>query len=370
LQSTIISLSYPMKMNLVGYTAMQTATTRRRLPLTLQSLYADLLARLQSEVVLDLDGTPVQREADGRKYWYIVQQRGGRKTEKYLGPVSEELNRRVMEVRQANLDRRAREVERSRFVRMCVDGGLARADAQTGKILNALARSGLFRLRGVLVGTHAFRQYPGILGVTLPEALGITDDIDLAQFHPISIALDDQLDPTLAETLEQVGHFIARPSLHQHATAWQDTNNHIQVELLTPNEGPDRDEPLELPSLGAFATPLRFLDYLIHQPIPAAVLYRAGILVNIPRPERYAIHKLIVAVRRRATSLAKARKDIEQAGALIEVLSEDRPDELEQAFLDAWERGREWRTALASGARRLSKIPRAALSTLSGGHVV
>lgn len=252
---------------------------------------------------------------------------------------------------------------------MCVDGGLARTDAQTGKVLNALARSGLFRLRGVLVGTHAFRQYPGLLGVTLPEALGATDDIDLAQFQSISIALDDHLDPTLAETLKQVGHFIARPSIHQHATAWQDTSSHIEVELLTPNEGPDRDEPLELPSLGAFATPLRFLDYLIHQPIPAAVLYRSGVCVNIPRPERYAIHKLIVAVRRHATSLAKARKDIEQASALIDVLSEDRPDELEQAFVDAWLRGDEWRRALTSGVSRLSKSSRAALSALAGGRI-
>ncbi|WP_269746877.1 GSU2403 family nucleotidyltransferase fold protein [Oceanibaculum pacificum] len=35
------------------------------------------------------------------------------------------------------------------------------------------------------------------------------------------------------------------------------------------------------------------------EPIPAAVIYRRGILVQIPRPERFAIHKLIVSERRR-----------------------------------------------------------------------
>jgi len=55
---------------------------------------------------------------------------------------------------------------------------------------------------------------------------------------------------------------------------------------------------------------------------------RSGVLVNVPQPVRYAIHKLIVATRRIPSAAAKARKDIEQAAALIRVLAKDRLDGL------------------------------------------
>lgn len=70
------------------------------------------------------------------------------------------------------------------------------------------------------------------------------------------------------------------------------------------------------------------------------LLYRSGALVQIPRPERFAIHKLIVADRRRSDpSRLKARKDRAQADLLIEVLSEERPGELVEAYEDAIGRG-------------------------------
>ena len=115
------------------------------------------------------------------------------------------------------------------------------------------------------------------------------------------------------------------------------------VEILTPNQGPDRDEPVALPALGVYAKPLRFLDFLLVEAIPAAVPYRYGVLVNVPQPARYAVHKLIVATRRARTAAAKARKDIEQAMALIRVLAEDQPDELAHAYAEARNRGEQWR---------------------------
>ena len=228
---------------------------------------------------------------------------------------------------------------------MCRAGGLPAADAQTGKVLLAVSKAGAFRLRGVLVGTHAFRCYPALLGVEISEARAVTEDIDLAAYRSVSVALDDRLDPSLGEALNRIGPFIARPGLHREPAAWRDAGSGALVELLTPNEGPDRDEPMELPALGAHALPLRFLDYLIREPMQAAILYRSGILANVPDPARYAVHKLIVATRRAAAAPAKARKDVEQSAALIRVLAEDRPDELEDAYAEARARGRR-------GARR------------------
>jgi hypothetical protein len=342
---------------------MATAGTMaiRRLPLTVQAAYSDLLARLQHDSLLALGGTPVLRERGGRKYWYTVQRFADHSVEKYIGPDSDEVRERIESAQRISEDLKQRDRQRSRLTRMCVEGGLRRADAQTGKLLLALSKAGIFRLRGVLVGTHAFRCYPALFGVELPEAIAVTEDVDIAAFHSVSVALDDHLDPALADALEQVGPFIARPSLHQRSTAWTDRESGIAVELLTPSEGPDSDEPVELPALDAYAQPLRFLDYLIHHPVQAAVLYRSGVLVNVPQPARYAIHKLIVATRRRDGEGTKASKDIEQAAALIGVLSEDRPDELEEAYVEARERGPSWRDHVGRGVRRLPVSARQAL---------
>ena len=75
--------------------------------------------------------------------------------------------------------------------------------------------------------------------------------------------------------------------------------------------------------MNVYAQGLPFLKFLIAEPIPAVALHRSGILLQIPRPERYAIHKLIVAQRRSGPVRAKAVKDLAQAYALIGVLVED-----------------------------------------------
>ena len=330
----------------------------------MQTTYADLLTRLQEDTVLELGGTTVLRERSGRKYWYSVQRLADHTVERYLGPDTDEVRARVEQAQKVKEDLRQREKQRGRLARMCREGGLPRVDAQTGKVLFALSKAGIFRLRGVIVGTHAFRCYPALLGVEVSEAHAVTEDIDVAAFHSVSIALDDQLDPALAEALKQIGPFVARPGLHQQPTAWRDRESGVLVELLTPNEGPDRDEPLELPTLGAYALPLRFLDYLIHGPAQAAALYRSGILINVPQPARYAVHKLIVATRRAFSAAAKAAKDIEQSAALIRVLAEDRPDELDDAFVEARARGPSWREAVDRGARRLPPDAKTALANV------
>ncbi len=94
----------------------------------------------------------------------------------------------------------------------------------------------------------------------------------------------------------------------------------------------------------------------------AVVLYRYGVLVNIPQPARYAIHKLIVATRRNRASVDKATKDVRQAAELIQSLAEIRPDELEAAWLEARERGAKWRKSMDAGVRRLPRQAKDALN--------
>ncbi len=88
----------------------------------------------------------------------------------------------------------------------------------------------------------------------------------------------------------------------------------FKVEFLTPNRGSDdlAGNPVQMPALGgAAAFPLRLLDFLIRQPVRAVLLHGAGVPILIPSPERYAVHKLIVASRRKddRDTATKAVKD-------------------------------------------------------------
>ena len=151
------------------------------------------------------------------------------------------------------------------------------------------------------------------------------------------------------------------PSLEQGRTwRWRQTAGNALVEFLTPAFG---DEGLrDLPALGVQAQALHYLNYLLADPIPAAIPYRSGVLVQIPRPERFAIHKLIVADRRRADDRLKAAKDRAQAALLIAVLAKDRPEDLAEALEDARARGPRWRDRINAS---LAKLPESA-AQLSG----
>ena len=78
--------------------------------------------------------------------------------------------------------------------------------------------------------------------------------------------------------------------------------------------------------------------------------------MQIPRPERYAVHKLIVAARRHSSSALKAKKDLAQAEILFEVLSEDRPGELANALTTAMERGPAWREAIETSQAKSARV--------------
>jgi hypothetical protein len=124
-----------------------------------------------------------------------------------------------------------------------------------------------------------------------------------------------------------------------------------------------------MPTLGgAAAQPLRFLDFLIADPVRSVMLYRGGVPVRIPAPERFAVHKLIVATRRgtedetQSGFASKREKDIRQAGILVEALSMKRRQvDLTEAWAEAWDRGPAWREAMAGGRAMMVPGQRVAL---------
>lgn len=61
----------------------------------------------------------------------------------------------------------------------------------------------------------------------------------------------------------------------------------FKVEFLTPMRGRKEvtERKTEIRQLGITAVSLRFLDYLIEEPLPVAALGRRPVLVRVPQPE-------------------------------------------------------------------------------------
>jgi hypothetical protein len=317
------------------------------LPLPIQTMYAELAERAQlGQMAEDFDpvGLFIKRTHQGRVYWYFRSATvGGNRHDKYVGPATPDLEQRVARHRVEKSGYK----ERRSLVSALIRSGLRGPDARTGRILEALAKAGVFRMRAVLVGTAAYQTYPGLIGARLPIANAMTDDLDLAQFRGISIAIEDQVEVPFLDILrgvdpdfQPIGPIFAPGRASRFALG-----DRYRVDILTPMQGPSDDSPVALPALQADAQPLRYLDFLIYREVQAVSLWGAGIPVNVPAPERYALHKLLVSRLRIATSQsqAKATKDIRQAGDLITVLAAQRPYELRDIWEELTARGPKWR---------------------------
>ena len=328
-----------------------------------QSAYLDLRRLLLDERVADIRGTPIQITVKGRSFWYDKYRVGQDVVRRYIGPDTDELRAKLDAARQLKEASEQRRKDRTRLVRVLRAEGYASTDAKTGSLLSGFANTGVFRLGGTLIGTVAFRHYEGELGIVLGfDQLAQTGDIDIGSFERLSLAIDDHVERPLADVLTEL-KFAAVPSLERGKTwRWAQGGGDLLVEFLMPAH---RDETIrDLPALGVSAQALRHLDYLLEDRIPAVWIYRSGVLIQIPRPERFAIHKLIVADRRRdGPDHIKARKDRAQAALLIEALAEVRPDELAEAYENAMDRGPRWRERIEAS---LARMPEAAetLATL------
>ena len=97
-------------------------------------------------------------------------------------------------------------------------------------------------------------------------------------------------------------------------------------------KGKETQEPVFLPAFKLSAQPLRHLGYLLEVVTQSVVLGSDPVLVNLPDPARFALHKLWTSTRRPTAFQTKAMKDALQAEQLIEVLLDERPDDLERAW--------------------------------------
>jgi hypothetical protein len=212
-------------------------------------------------------------------------------------------------------------------------GRAAIADTGTARVIRELAEGGMFHVGGVLVGTQSFACIGNLLGVVWDATTLKTRDVVIAIERNVSIAVPDMISdvPKTLESMEMGFFPIPRLNHKEPSTSFSIRRNPLRVDLITPQKSRS-DGPVFIKRLNAAAQPLKFLDYLIEDPIRGAVLNGDATIVLIPQPIRYALHKLIVSQEREVIAGAKRQKDLWQAFQLLEFFVAENPLEIEPSW--------------------------------------
>ncbi|MFZ4539000.1 GSU2403 family nucleotidyltransferase fold protein [Propionivibrio sp.] len=194
------------------------------------------------------------------------------------------------------------------------------------KILETLARGGLFSKGVVLVGSHAFAAIGNMLGVRWGDKLKTTD-MDFARPSGIALAIPDAGgNINIPDTVKQDDpSFFEIPQLSrkQPSTSMMSSKSKVKIDFLTVQKNAIDTSPHYFSDLGIAADPLKYMDYLLGgESRQGLIIGNYAIPVNLPDPARLAIHKLVIAQERTLSFETKSQKDIRQASELIDALSD------------------------------------------------
>ncbi|MDL1871843.1 hypothetical protein FBR05_06525 [Deltaproteobacteria bacterium PRO3] len=333
-----------------------------RISLETQTLYNELMEQLSAQEahrsIGHLPGTFVTKKVKGGIYYYFQYSTpGGVLKQIYLGKEDAVLQR-VLE--KFEKERPLFLAEQKNIQRLCAQlrvGGALVTDASSGRVLKALADAGVFQGGGVLVGTHAFSVLGNLLGYRWEGAGLKTQDVDLASPAVLDVAVpENSADiPKALESLEM--GFLPVTGFHPSdpSTSFKVRGQALRVDLLTPEQSPHRKKSVLIPRWNAWAQPLRYLDYLLEDTVRGAVIDGGGILVYVPTPARFALHKLIVSQERSVAFHGKGEKDLRQAAQILEVLAAERPGDLTMAWKNLKGRGVDWVKKAKAGLSALRR---------------
>jgi hypothetical protein len=331
----------------------------------LLTLYAELLQQVQ-EITAPAGSVRTQR-VKGKEYLKANTTVGAIRRTIHIGAATDPT---------AQLRAKAigEEMERAKARRQMVGllrrAGLPAPLPELGRILEALAAADLFHAGVVLVGTAAYQCYSPLVGAILPAASMMTQDLDIATAS-LTIAApaeepsieDNEGREKATQSLEEIlrradPSFMALPGLTPNAPASRfRARSGFLVEVLVPQRSRADADPMPIPGLRAGGSPFQHLAWLIDGPSQAAALYGSGVFVRVPQPARYAVHKLILAQKRRSSDAVKRRKDLAQARALIEAMKGNDPHAIEDAMEDAKNQGeRGWRKPIDRSLREIGPV--------------
>lgn len=328
------------------------------LSLSAQTAYAELLesARAQDlhRSIANLSGSFASKQIKGRKYWYYqYRDVDGSVKQLYVGPDTEEV--RVLMERAKEKPSKALEP----LARSAIALGCVRVLPKHFRIIRRLSEYGFFHAGGVLIGTHAFLAHGNMLGVRWHDGAQ-TLDIDFAHAGKnISLALPTTIKVDVHKALEslEMGFLpIASFDGYTGPTYLNPAEPELRVDFLTPLNRAG-EKPFNLSNLNVALQPLKFMEFVLEHPTQAAVFYEEGaVIVNVPMPVRYALHKLLVWGEREEAFRTKAGKDLLQSAALISYLKDHRPTEIHEAWTDLLGRGKGWRKRADEGIEALGKL--------------
>jgi hypothetical protein len=296
--------------------------------------------------IANLPGGFAKKVVSGRTYWYYqVKNPDGQLRQSYVGP--DDAATQALIQRHGDPAQKLAQQQLVRMARAAVELGCADIPPKHARVIERLADSGLFSAGGILVGTHAFLAYQNVFGVRWSVGAA-TLDLDFADAgRNVSLALPEnlKLDTNAAIDSLQMG-FIPNQA---HTSFRKADEPDFDLDFLT-SRGRAGDEPITLSRLNLTIQPLRFMELSLQDPMRAALLARSGpIVVNLPRPERYALHKLLVYGERAQAQRTKARKDVAQAAALLDYLLTHDTAQIAAMWTDVNSRGPDWRKRLKEG---------------------
>ncbi len=307
---------------------MTSLTAPHERALTLLFTELESAAASQAEAFLGSPGALAERtNENGTRFWsHRYSDALGRRIETYLGKVGEpEVEARVDALRNRIESANAAIAQ----VRILSRAGFATVDRKAYATLASLHNHGLFRAGALLIGSHAYGALINALGV---KAVAYsTEDVDIARRE--ALALPDV--PPFIDMLRQTGiEFFEVPRLDSRApsTSFAERGgSRLRVDLLVPSRNDDYPT-IPVPELKAHAKGLPYLAYLLGASQEVPILSPHGaVMVRVPVPERYAVHKLIVSQLRTKTT-GKPEKDLRQASTLIEALADRFPGAVEDAL--------------------------------------
>jgi hypothetical protein len=177
------------------------------------------------------------------------------------------------------------------------------------EVLRRLDNSGVLK-HVVLVGSWCTLFYEDYFAGIKYASVLKTRDIDF--LIPRPAAIKQTVD--IAELLKDLGFVTG-------FTGWEGymrlEHPQLIVEFLVPETGREYGKPYNLPKLGLNAQALRFLDFLSKNTITVEI---KKIKLLLPHPVNFALHKLLVAGKRR--NKEKTGKDIQDAARILNALIE------------------------------------------------
>ena len=330
------------------------------LPVSAATAYAQLqTAALGLELARDvshLHGSFGTKQVKGTTQWYFSYREADQRVRQiYVGPDNEQVRALVDKALAPAPTERLRPLARSALALGCTP-----IQRKHLSVILRINEFGFFRAGGVLVGTHAFLAYANQLGLHWNEP-DQTADVDFAHAgRNLSIALPATVEarPHSALISMQEG-FLPLVQFRGRAGASyrHPAEPEFQVDFLTPRVA-DNDDPVSIENLDVALQPLHFMEFSLENVQQSTLFDPTGrcVVVSLPAPERYAVHKLLVIGERAGRFRSKASKDLAQAASLLEYFADADPVAVRESWTDVLARGPGWRKRAAEGKKALAAM--------------